>query len=477
MKQFITLLMFVLIGQTVAFAAAAPTVPSSNLTFKDIDGARFTGNFEEGNGNMRIVVMKEGSEVTGLPVNGVDYTANSDFGTAGAAFTQPGEFVVARTTGASFTAYKLKPGTTYHIAIFEFNGTGTTTSYLMLSLTGSRSTVIAPTTQTGFLPASAIAGNALTLNWTKGNGEGRLIIARKGAPVNVTPADLTAYSADASFGGGTKIGTDNYVVFKSTTANINAAIKNLEPNTTYHFAAFEYNGSVSPVHLTPGATYTATTTAGPTNASTNATYNYVEGNSLRITVSGGNGSRRLFVVRKGTAVTKSPVNGTIYTANAAFGTPGTEIGTGEYVVAATTNNYVDLTNLEPNTTYHFRVFEYDVDAAGNTYYLTSSYLTRSTSTATTPATVVTELQMVSISGNSATFKWKSGSGSGQYRMVIMKAGSPVDATPADLTHYDGSANFGDGDEITTGNFCLTGLMNGSQISANKLQAGITYHVA
>lgn len=475
MKQFFTFLLFVLIGHTAVFAAVTPTVPSSDLSFKDLDGARFTINFKAGNGSLRIVVMKEGSPVTGMPVNGTDYTASSDFGTAAAAFTQPGEFVVARTGGASFTVNKLKPGTTYYVAIFEFNGTGTNTEYLQLPLTGSQATVTAPTSQTSFLPATNVTGNAVTLNWTKGNGDGRIVIARKGAPVNVTPADLTTYYSDANFGSGAKIGDDNFVVYRNTSAASTVTVKNLEPNATYHFAVFEYNGSSSPVHMTPGATYTATTQAGPTVAATNASYTYVEGNSFRITVSGGNGSRRLFIVRKGAAVTQSPVNGTTYTANAAFGTSGSEIGDGEYVVAATTNSYIDLKNLEPNTTYHYRVFEYDVDAAGNTYYLTGSYLARSTSTATTPTSIATELQVTNVSGSSATFRWKNGNG--QYRMVIMKAGGPVDAIPADLTRYDGNTNFGEGEVVAPGNYCLVDGMNGSQVTANKLQAGVTYHVA
>lgn len=475
MKQFITFLMLVLIGQPAVFAAADPTVPGSNLTFKDLDGARFSGNFEKGNGSLRIVVMKEGSAVTGLPVNGVDYTANSDFGTASSAFTQPGEFVVARTSAVSFTVQKLKPGTTYHVAIFEFNGTGNATSYLMLPLMGSQSTVLAPTAQAGFLAATGVAGNAVTINWSKGNGSGRLIIARKGAPVNVAPTDLISYSGDANFGAGTQIGTDNFVVYRNTISANSLPVKNLEPNTTYHFTIFEYNGNVSPVYMTPGTTYSVTTNAGPTTAATAANFSYVEGNSFRITATGGNGSRRLFIAKKGSAVTNVPVNGMTYAANGAFGTPGTEIGTGEFVLSATTNNYIDVTNLEPNTIYHFRVFEYDMDAAGNTYYLTSNYLSGSSSTATTPASASTEIQMVNISGSSATFKWKNGSG--QYRMVFMKAGAPVDAMPADLTRYNGNSNFGEGDIVGGDNYCLVDFMNGNQTTANKLQAGMTYHVA
>ena len=453
--------------------AGVPTVPSSNLTFNSLDGGQFSGSYTNGNGSSRIIVLRKGSAVTGTPVDGVDYTADSKFGTAGSQFTVAGEYVVAKTSWSSFTVTNLEPGTVYHVAIFEYNGTGTGTQYLKLPLTGEQSTVIAPTVQTSAFALSGFTGNTLSLAWTKGSGSGRIVLARKGAPVNVNPADLTTYFSDAAFGSGTKLGTDNFVVYKG--AGTGVTVKNLEPNTTYHFAAFEYNGSVSPVHLLPGATLFATTNAGPTVAATAPGFTYVEGNSFTISVTYGNGTRRLFIARKNEPVTAVPQNGSVYTPDGSFGAPSTEIAPGEFVVGATTGNGVKVTNLEPNTVYHFRVYEYDVDNAGNTYYLTSSYAAKSGSTATTPSAVSTNFKTVTLTGSSATISFTPGNGT--YRTVLMKAGSAVDAKPTDLATYSGNSNFGSGTQIGTGNYVINWGMNGAQYTVNNLQPGTTYHLS
>lgn len=472
MKKFLTLFALVFSLASQVFAGA-PAFPSSNLTFNGLDGAQFTGNFTIGGGASRIVVMKEGSPVTGLPVNGVDYTANSIFGTAAAKFTATGEYVVAKTGWNTFTVTNLKPGTLYYVAIFEYNGSGAGIEYLMLPLTGSQSTVIAPTTQVSAMSATGATGNTITLNFAKGNGAGRVIIARKGAAVNVTPPDAAIYWPDQIFGNGTKIGTDNYVVFKGTGTSV--VVKNLEPNTTYHFAAFEYNGNASPMHLVPGVTISGTTNAGPTVAPSSAGFNYVEGNSFTIAVNIGNGTRRLFIAKKGSPVTAVPVNGTNYTANAVFGSAGSEIAPGEYVVAATTGSGVGITNLEPNTTYHFRVYEYDADNANTPYYLTGSYAVKSGSTATTPSTIATNLSTGSLTGTTASVNFVPGNGS--YRMAIMKAGSAVDGVPVNLTKYSPNSAFGNGQQITPGNYVIHWGMNGATFSVSNLQPGVTYHVS
>lgn len=472
MKKFLTLFVLVLSLVSQTFAGT-PAFPASNLTFNSLDGASFTGNFTNGGGANRIIVMKEGSPVTGLPVNGVDYVANASFGTAAAKFTGAGEYVVAKTGWSTFTPTNLKPGTVYYVAIFEYNGSGTGIEYLMLPLTGSQSTVMAPTTQVSAITSTASTGNTLTINFTKGNGTGRVVLARKGAPVNATPTDLVIYWADQSFGSGTKFGTDNYVVYKG--AGTSVQVKNLEPNTTYYFEAFEYNGNNSPMHLTPGTTFSAITNAGPTVAPSSAGFNFVEGNSFNIGVTAGNGTKRLFIAKKGSPVTAAPVTGVNYTANSVFGTANSEIAPGEYVVAATTGTSVGITNLEPNTTYHFRVFEYDVDAANTPYYLTSGFAVKSGSTATTPSTVATNLRTTALTGSSATVSFTPGNGT--WRMVIMKAGSAVDVAPVDLTKYSPNSAFGSGQQITPGNYVMHWGMNGAQFPVSNLQPGTTYHVS
>jgi hypothetical protein len=472
MKKFLTLFVLFLSLASQTFAGA-PAFPASNLTFSGLDGASFTGNFTNGGGANRIIVMKEGSPVTGLPVNGIDYVANAIFGTAAAKFTGTGEYVVAKTGWSSFTPTNLKPGTVYYVAIFEFNGSGTGTEYLMLPLTGSQSTVIAPTTQVSSITSTGATGNTITLNFAKGNGTGRVVVARKGSPVNATPPDLVIYWADQSFGSGTKFGTDNYVVYKGTGTSV--VVKNLEPNTTYYFEAFEYNGSASPMHLAPGATFSAITNAGPTIAPSSPGFNYIEGNSYTIAVAGGNGTRRLFIIKKGSPVTASPVTGVNYTASAVFGAAGSEIAPGEYVVSASTGTSVNITNLEPNTTYHFRVYEYDVDAANTPYYLTSAFAVKSGSTAVTPSSIATNLNTSSLTGSSASVTFTPGNGS--YRMVIMKAGAPVDAAPVNLTRYSANSAFGSGQQIAPGNYVMHFGINGAVFPVTNLQPGTTYYIS
>lgn len=473
MKRIFTLLLLTLALPPFLFAAA-PTVTASNPTFKSLDGARFTGEFTQGNGTYRIVVMKEGSPVTGLPQNGREYTANDKFGTAGSEFTQLGEFVVALTSWNSYIPTNLKPGTTYHVAVFEFNGRGTAAEYLMLPLTGSVTTVVDPTAPVSSVSSSAQTGNTITLNWGAGNGAGRLVVARKGAPVDALPTDLTDYNyGDHHFGSGTKLGADNFVVYKGTGTSV--VVKNLEPNTEYHFAVFEYNGNYSPMYLTPGVAAAVTSHAGPTVAARSVGISYVEGNRFTVSCSIGNGTRRLFVMKKGAEVTAVPQNGTTYAASGVFGTAGTEIAPGEFVISASGNNGVAVTNLEAATTYYFAVYEYDVDQAGNTYYLTSAKATGSGSTPSAPTTVATNIKVASLTGTGATISFTNGNGS--WRMVVMKEASPVEAVPVNFTQYTGSSTFGSGTQIAPGSYVIHGLMNGAQFPVSNLKPGTTYHVA
>lgn len=472
MKRFFTLILLSTLVQQIVLAAG-PTVPASNLTFSSVDGNRFGATLNVGDGAGRIVVVKEGSPVVGTPVNGVVYNVHSNFATFGTDFTAPGEYVVSRSSFANFQVYNLKPGTTYHVAIFEYSGTGTGTTYLNIPLTGSQSTLVAPATQASAITVTAATGNTLTLGWTKGSGTGRIVVARKGAAVSALPVDATNYSIDENFGTGSDIGGGSFVVYKGNATGFTA--KNLEPNITYHFAVFEYNGSTYPVFLKPGATVSGTTNAGPSVAPTNAMFSSVEGSSMRVTVTVGNGNRRLFIASKGSPVTAVPVNGATYTAKKEFAL-GTEIMPGQFVVGAGSANYVDITNLEPNTTYHVRVFEYDADAADNNYYLTSSSAIKSGSTATTPTGLSTGLKVNSLAGTNVTIGLTPGTGA--YRTVIMKAGSAVDAVPTDLTYYSGgSSNFGTGTTITAGNYVVHARINGSSFSVSTLTPGVTYHIA
>lgn len=459
-----------------AAAQTAPTVSASNLRFTSVDGGRLDYAFDvaaTGGGTYHLIVMKEGGPVTGMPENGKDYTASSNFGTAGTEFTMPGEYVVQKNSWTSGNVDKLKPGTTYYIAVFEYNGTGVNTKYLMVPVSGSKTTAIAPDQQTYDAAFSEIAGNSVKMSWKNGNGAGRLILARKASPVNGVPEDLKIYYpySNGEYGTGAVINGDNYAVYRG--GGNSQLFTKLEPNTLYHFAFFEYNGHGTPVYLKPAYTTSVTTNAGPTKAAQSIAFSGIEGNRLTVNASVGNGSKRLIIARKGAPVTATPVNGEVYAAATVFGN-GYKFGTDEYVVSNSSSSNVTVTALEPGTVYYFRYFEYDEDANGNTYYLNLP-LDGSRSTAVAPTSVATELDAINITGSSATITFKAGGGS--YRLAVVRDGSAVDGVPQDLTLYGGTAVFGTGAQVGTGNFSVGGQMNGTSFNINTLKAGHTYHVA
>lgn len=471
MKQICTLLICILIGG-LAVGQTAPTVPASNIRFTSVDGGSMTIAFDIGNGAYRIVVVKEGSPVTGIPENGKEYPANASFATPGTEFTAAGEYVVLKNSWNSVTIDKLKPATTYYAAVFEYNGTGAAARYLVLPVTGSKATVSAPGMQAGNLTVAEITGNSVKLGWTNGNGAGRLILAHKASPVNADPVDLKAYYPynSGEFGTGNVINGDNYAVYRG---NGNAVtITKLEPNTPYYFSIYEYNGNTTPVYVTPAGTGNVTTNTGPTKPTQSIVFSGTEGNRLTVGCSAGNGSKRLIIARKGSPVTAVPVNGTVYTANAAFGA-GQQIAPAEYVVSNSSANNVIVTNLDPGTVYYFRIVEFD-ETAGNFPYYLNTPMDGSKSTAVPPTTIASNLTVSNITGSTATINFTPGNGN--YRLAVVKEGSAVNAVPQDLTLYSGNLAFGTGTQVAPGTYAVAGQMNGAGFTLNTLKAGYTYQV-
>lgn len=84
-----------------------------------------------------------------------------------------------------------------------------------------------------------------TATWIPGSGTRRLIVMKKGGPVDRFPSNeaATAY-ASGSFGLGTNLGNDNYVIgyITGNTTTFTA----LEPGSNYHIALFELTRTTAP---------------------------------------------------------------------------------------------------------------------------------------------------------------------------------------------------------------------------------------
>ncbi|MFD2203154.1 fibronectin type III domain-containing protein, partial [Shivajiella indica] len=457
-------MIFLLFLQTTVFAQA-PTVPSSNLTFTDIDGDRFIARYTSGNGQNRIIIASE-SPITAVPVDGADYLAGN-YGLGNE--ISPGQFVVYKGNSSATWLYGFNHSTTYYIRIYEYNGSNFTTQYLKDQfLEGTVTTLTGPTVQASNLTFSNVTGNSMTLNWTKGDGSFRLIVARVGAPVDAEPVDLVSYGSSSSFGSGVQLSPGNYSIYNGSGTSM--TLTNLSPNNTYHFSIFEYNGSSGRIYLRPGATGSQLTASAPTVPATNFSTRNVDGDRFIYEFTRGNGTNRMVIAKKGSPVTAVPVDGQTYSRSETFGL-GTEIAPGEFVVHNGTANAVWLYGLEPGTTYHFAVFEYN-GTGSETFYLKDPYLAGSGSTLTGPTVQASDLTFSNVTGNSMTLNWTKGDGSS--RLIVARVGAPVDAEPVDLVSYGSSSSFGSGVQLSPGNYSI---YNGSGTSMNltNLSPNQTYH--
>ncbi|MEI9809430.1 MAG: hypothetical protein WDO16_17015 [Bacteroidota bacterium] len=80
-----------------------------------------------------------------------------------------------------------------------------------------------------------------------------------------------------------------------------------------------------------------------------------------------------------------------------------------------------------------------------------------------------------MTGSSVTIKHDVGNST--FRLIVVKQGSAVDAIPADLTRYSGNTLFGAGNQVTPGNYVVTGGQNSNTLTVTGLTPGLIYHVA
>ena len=451
---------------TLSALASAPTVPSSNLHFNAIDGGYINMGWTPGNGARRVIVAKAGTAPGFIPQNGIDYNSTDVFG-AGQEVA-PGEFIVYDHFSTSFYLTGLSPATTYYFRVFDYNGTGTSTEYLTSSyLSGSVTTSATPTIQTTNAGFTNITNNSVTVNWSNGNGTRRLIVAREATTAAVEPVNSTPYAGNSAFGSGAVVGAGNYSIYNSTGTGTN--ITNLKQGTQYVLSFYEFNGNSQPQYLTPAYTATVTTRSVPTIAASNLTITKVDGKTLYLSWTNGNGQRRIIVAKKGSDVTATPANGTDYNANASFGL-GQQLGAGEYVVYDDNFNAAIVTNLDPATVYYFKVFEYDGTGA-NTAYLTSSFASVNGSTAITPAVQAQMLPVSNITSTSLRLNFTPGNG--RARIIVGRKTDAVNATPVSLVAYTGNGDFGTGTDLGNGNFVIATTVE-SALSVTNLEQGTTY---
>ncbi len=99
-----------------------------------------------------------------------------------------------------------------------------------------------PTMHASALVFSSVQQAQMTLAWTIGDGDRRIVVARAGGATSWAPTDGTAPTGvNAHFASSTDQGGGNRIVYDGTGTGFTAT--GLDTGTTYFFTVFEYNGT------------------------------------------------------------------------------------------------------------------------------------------------------------------------------------------------------------------------------------------
>jgi len=144
------------------------------------------------------------------------------------------------------------------------------------------------------------------------------------------------------------------------------------------------------------------------------------------------------------------------------------------VVYFSDTNFVNVTGLSPNTTYHFEVFSVN-GADDSTNYLTSSSLTANETTLESEPTIAASNLIISdIGTNSMQLDWTNGNGAN--RVVVATAFSAVSSNPTDGSTYTANSSFGSGSTTGSGQYVIYNG-SGSSVSVSGLNQDTLYHFA
>lgn len=453
--------------------ALEPTVPTANFSFSNVTLTDMTVTVAPGNGSHRIIVAKQNSFVNNTAlIDTMGYTANSVFGSGTAQGT--GNYIVYNGTGTTFSLSGLAANTSYYFASYEYNGTiPAANNYLLATpATGMQGSLNSePTLQPTAITFTNITDNSMSLSWTNGDGINRIVIARS-STVNAAPEDGVEYTANSIFASGDDLGLNNYIVYSGTSNTFN--LSGLTANTTYYFAIYEYNGTnTSNNYLmpAPATAFKSTLFLEPLTPASNLTLSPITNGITTVTWTNGSGSNRVVVVREGLPINELPDDGNGYTANSTF-TSGTDLGSANYICFNGNTNSFNLQGLNPANVYYVGVIEYN-GSGTSANYLTSSFPIANNLPAS-PTIAASALNITANSNSSALVSWTNGNG--QYRLLIVKANSPVDETPLDGSIYAANASFSSGAQLGTGNYTVyNGTANNTIVT--NLDSNITYYFA
>ena len=333
-----------------------------------------------------------------------------------------------------------------------------------------------PNTDSTAMQFSNTATNSMTVSWTVGNGQNRIVVARLGAAVNWTPSDGSDYAANTNYSGATDQGSGNKVVYNGNAASVN--VSGLSENTNWYFKVFEYNGAGSSANYytsgSPLASNHWTLISEPANHVTGFAAAQLSSTQISNYWTAASGTPApdgyLLIGRLGEWATNRPVDGVVYTNGQAID--------GDTVVGIVTPGSATFTNtagLSPCEAYYFAIFPFRRNTAATETYNYKTGGTVPTNTASTacsaPTLQASNLTFLAVQSTSMKVSWQKGNG--QYRILVVST-NEISTLPQDGSNYTASATMGAGSRIGTSYEYVTFNGTGEQVTVSGLATGATY---
>lgn len=124
-----------------------PSENSGSVDFTTIGATSIELSWEPGDGNNRLLVVKEGPGISDFPLDGTSYSADPFFGNGDDLGNNT--YVVYNGNGNMTTINGLIPNTTYSFRLFEFNQSVNTGNYPLYLLSNSAENLATTSTSTG----------------------------------------------------------------------------------------------------------------------------------------------------------------------------------------------------------------------------------------------------------------------------------------------------------------------------------------
>lgn len=212
---------------------------------------------------------------------------------------------------------------------------------------------MAPSTSPSAVYFTNTSNNSTQVNFTAGDGDGRLVVMRLDEPVSAEPCNYVNYAASQTFANGADIGNGEYVVYNGNGTSV--TVNGLEEGGVYYVAVFEYDAANPCFKKTdPATSVEKMRCLSPMDVE-----NLLESSGdTKVTLAwdDANCYDEVLVVAGTASIMGTPAgDGMAYTPDPVFGN-GTGFGPNEYPVFQGNLAKAEITGLTNGTTYYFKVF-------------------------------------------------------------------------------------------------------------------------